>query len=435
MKKSLSFLIILCSINTNAQNYLISFAGTGSSTSVESVKVENLTAGTSLVMNGTDILRLIVITTGVNPIDDTQSSDLKIFPNPMSGSSIVQIYPGKEGDAIVAISDINGKLLATAESFLNRGLQEYRISGLKSGFYLVSVRGNGYSYSAKLLSNSTSNGAIGIEKIRNSPPIENMQVKKTDSKGVQGTVDMSYTTGDRINFTGKSGPYSTVKTDIPAGDKTISFNFVPCTDDDNINYPVVKIGTQTWMARNLKTTRYSNGDLIATTTEDISSETAPKYQWAYNGNEEYVNAYGRLYTWYAAVDNHKLCPAGWHLPTDQDWTTLSNYLVNNGYGYQGDRYAIAKSLAAASGWTPTTRSGQVGYIQSDNNSSGFTGIPGGYRDVSGIFTDLGSRGFWWSSTECDSLSAFTYILSAVNSFVYPLYYQKSWSLSIRCIKD
>jgi Secretion system C-terminal sorting domain len=216
--------MILCTINTNAQNYLIYFAGTGASTNVESVKVENLTAGTSLVMNGTDILRLMVITTGVNAIDDNQSSELKIFPNPMSGSSVVQTYPKKDGNTVITISDINGKLLARNESFLKTGLQEFSIKGLNSGFYLINVIGYGYKYSGKILSNSDSNGTIAIEKLSNTLSVENIQVKKTDSKGIQGTVDMSYTNGDRIKFTGISGNYSTVKTDVPIADKTITFN-------------------------------------------------------------------------------------------------------------------------------------------------------------------------------------------------------------------
>ena len=97
---------------------------------------------------------------------------------------------------------------------------------------------------------------------------------------------MEYTTGDRLKFTGISGNYSTVKTDIPESDKTITFNFIACTDGDNNNYPVVEIGTQVWMAENLKTTKYSDGTDIPLVTSNTAwiPLTTPGYCW-YNNNE------------------------------------------------------------------------------------------------------------------------------------------------------
>src|SRR5262245_32163336 len=101
------------------------------------------------------------------------------------------------------------------------------------------------------------------------------------------------------------------------------------TDIDGNVYHTVNIGTQVWMLENLKTTKYRNGDLIETTTPatlDITSESTPKYQWAYNGEENNAATYGRLYTWYAATESRNVCPSGWHVPSDVEWTTLSNFL-------------------------------------------------------------------------------------------------------------
>jgi uncharacterized protein (TIGR02145 family) len=98
---------------------------------------------------------------------------------------------------------------------------------------------------------------------------------------------------------------------------------------DNERYKTVKIGTQVWMAENLRTTKYRNGDFIGTTTPatlDISGESTPKYQWAYDGIESNVASYGRLYTWYAITDSRKVCPAGWHVPNSSEWNTLFAYL-------------------------------------------------------------------------------------------------------------
>jgi uncharacterized protein (TIGR02145 family) len=112
----------------------------------------------------------------------------------------------------------------------------------------------------------------------------------------------------------------------------MSFTTQIADGDGNI-YTTVTIGSQTWIRENLKTTKYPNGDLIGTTTPatlDISSETSPKYQWAYEGDDINVLIYGRLYTWYAATDSRKICPVGWHIPNDTEWTILITYLCGGG---------------------------------------------------------------------------------------------------------
>jgi uncharacterized protein (TIGR02145 family) len=207
--------------------------------------------------------------------------------------------------------------------------------------------------------------------------------------------------------------------------------------DDNV-YTSVTIGTQVWMVENLKTTKYRNGDLIGTTTPatlDISTEATPKYQWAYEGNESNVNTYGRLYTWYAVTDSRNVCPTGWHVPTDAEWTTLTDYLTNNGYGYGGSGDNIAKSMAATSGWTTHGTLGNVGNDQASNNSSGFTALPSGYRYFNGTFDTFGSTGFWWSSTEYPTSNAYyrflLYVYSTVGSYVV----SKLDGFSVRCLRD
>ncbi len=328
MKKLLVLIVFLCGQTLTAQTYLINFTGTGESTTVNSVKVENLTTGISAYLNGNDILRLTLVT-GVNEVKNNQFSALKIFPNPTTDYSTIEVFPPDAGDATVSVNDMSGKQVAQITCHLENTRQIYKLSGLISGFYLVNVSGNDYHFSGKLLSTGNGNGTIRIEKAEDIVQATAEKQVNTESKGNQATVDMAYRTGDRLKYTGTSGIYSTVKTDIPTGDKTINFNFIACTDGDNINYPVVEIGTQIWMAENLKTTKYSNGDLIGTTTPatlDITGESTPKYQWAYNGNESIVTTYGRLYTWFAVTDSRNVCPVGWHVPTDPEWTVLTDYL-------------------------------------------------------------------------------------------------------------
>jgi uncharacterized protein (TIGR02145 family) len=210
-------------------------------------------------------------------------------------------------------------------------------------------------------------------------------------------------------------------------------------DADGNVYDTITIGTQVWMKENLKTTRYSNGEIIGTTTpetKDISTESTPKYQWVYDGNESNAATYGRLYSWYAVTDNRNICPMGWHVPTDVEWTILVDYLADNSYGYGGSGNQIAKSMAARTAWLKTGTVGSVGNDEETNNSSGFTALPGGYRFASGTFTNFGFYGIWWSATEYNATSAWSRLITSYSNVVTRSYYsEKPYGFSVRCIKD
>jgi uncharacterized protein (TIGR02145 family) len=191
--------------------------------------------------------------------------------------------------------------------------------------------------------------------------------------------------------------------------------------DGNVYNNTVTIGTQVWMVENLKTTRYSNGDTIGTTASDISGESTPRYQWAYNGDEGRVAAYGRLYTWYAAADSRNVCPTGWHVPTDGDWTILTTFL--GGEDIAGGKL---KETGTTHWLTPNTGA---------TNESDFTALPGGYRYYTGLFSYLGNRGFWWSSTEHSVSQGYFLTMSSIFDFVNRDGTNKQYGFSVRCIKD
>lgn len=217
----------------------------------------------------------------------------------------------------------------------------------------------------------------------------------------------------------------------------------PITDIEGNVYNIRTIGTQVWMTENLKTAKYNNGDLIGTTsplTKDISGETTPKYQWAYEGNEANVETYGRLYTGYAVTDPRKVCPSGWHIPSDDEWTTLTDYLINNGYGYQGSGDDIGKSIAAKSLWAYNSTPGNVGNDLAGNNSSGFSALPAGYRsnddNVEALFVGLNWLCSWWSSTDLTDKLAWQRLMQNQFSNVTRSYFGgKRNGISVRCIKD
>ena len=198
------------------------------------------------------------------------------------------------------------------------------------------------------------------------------------------------------------------------------------TDIDGNYYNIITIDSQTWLEENLKTTRYRNGDLIGTTTPatlDISAEVTPKYQWAYNGSESNVAAYGRLYTWYAVTDIRNVCPTGWNVPTDAEWDLLLTILG-------GDDVAGGKlKETGLTHWT-TPNTGAT-------NETGFTALPGGARTdfESHTFLAIDTVGVWWNSTESDETLAPIRYMSWNNTGVYRHFRNKEEGLSVRCLRD
>jgi uncharacterized protein (TIGR02145 family) len=202
------------------------------------------------------------------------------------------------------------------------------------------------------------------------------------------------------------------------------------TDIDGNIYKTVKIGKQLWMAENLRTTRYQNGDLIGTTTPatlDISTEITPRYQWAYDGDESNVTTYGRLYTWFVASDSRNVCPAGWRVPTFDEWLIL---------------YDPHNTVASETSGAQLMEIGTTHWNRPDisgTNETGFTALPGGIRSIYGTFRNMTNVGEYWSSQESPYLGfALYYPIPVPGTFgLTPstVILPKEIGLSIRCLKD
>jgi uncharacterized protein (TIGR02145 family) len=209
------------------------------------------------------------------------------------------------------------------------------------------------------------------------------------------------------------------------------------SDIDNNEYNWVKIGSQIWMAENLKINKLNDNTPILRITDEIewSNLSSPAYCWYHNDSSENANTYGALYNWYT-VNTGNLCPTGWHVPSDAEWTILTEYLANNGYGYEGSGDDIAKSMAATYGWFPYfSDPGDVGNDQESNNSSGFTALPGGYRTAFGVYFHSSDAASWWTSTEQSSNNAWGRSMSNNWSTLPGLYGDKRFGYFVRCIKD
>lgn len=205
--------------------------------------------------------------------------------------------------------------------------------------------------------------------------------------------------------------------------QSILFTTTGVVDYDGNTYKTVKIGTQIWMAENLKTTHYNDGTPINHLIDynEWQNATAGAYCW-YNNNQSSAenNNYGLLYNWHA-VKTGLLCPKGWHIPSDAEWTVLENYLASDGYA--GNEGLILKSI---SGWSSND-------IRTDKY--GFSALPGGGRSYEGIFNNGGNNGYWWSNTEVDLSLAKSFALYKGYNLAIHGEGDKRNGISIRCIKN
>jgi uncharacterized protein (TIGR02145 family) len=227
------------------------------------------------------------------------------------------------------------------------------------------------------------------------------------------------------------------------------------TDDRDGNvYPTVQIGNQCWMGKNLAYLPSVVGPGIG------SNTTAYYYVYGYSGTDvaaakttSNYTTYGVLYNWSAAMNGatsstanpsgvQGVCPTGWHLPSDAEWEQLEIYLANNGHNYDGStgydsnpRSKIAKAMAATTHWESSSNTGSVGNNLQENNSSGFTALPGGYRGSNGNFYDIGGYGLWWSATEINASNAWYRLLSYNASLVSRNNTNEELGFSVRCLRD
>jgi len=200
-------------------------------------------------------------------------------------------------------------------------------------------------------------------------------------------------------------------------------------DIEGNTYKTIKIGSQTWMAENLRTTKYRNGTPIKNVTDEndwVKDETGA---WCYFENDESNNnPYGKLYNWYAITNRNQICPKGWHVSTDKEWSTLINYLDPQANGGEEDNIAGGKIKSTGTQYWTSPNTGAT-------NSSGWLGLPGSTRDDEGTFGTIGDYGYWWSSTEYSNASAWYRYLSYVNGDVGWDFGFKTYGFSVRCVRD
>jgi uncharacterized protein (TIGR02145 family) len=260
--------------------------------------------------------------------------------------------------------------------------------------------------------------------------------------------NFQFVLGDELKYTGASSLGEAEITDTPENDETYTFQFggggVPCpgmetvTDFDANVYNTVLIGDQCWMAENLRTTTYKNGTPIPNAADAgaWSGLNSGAYVW-YDNDVSWKESYGALYNWYATVDDNGLCPEGWHVPTDDEWSALSDYVGGTGYPFGAELKSCRQVDSPLGGECNTTEHPRWNAFSSNNGTDdyGFSILPGGVRFWYGSYSDMGSYGYYWSSTEYNGLYGWYRSWFYAHGLIEQNFYDKRSGFGVRCISD
>jgi uncharacterized protein (TIGR02145 family) len=199
-------------------------------------------------------------------------------------------------------------------------------------------------------------------------------------------------------------------------------------DIDGNRYKTVYIGKQQWMAENLKVSKYNDGtSILNITTDNLLWENNKTGAWSYYNNDEANSTkYGKLYNWYAVSTttngNKNICPTGWHVPTDAEWTVLTTYLGGNSLA------GFKMKEVGTTSWNSSNTDA--------TNTSLFSALPGGQRNIPGNYSNIGTTGNWWSSSESSNIEkAWNRNLFNNSGNVTINEYRKGNGYSVRCLKD
>ena len=380
--------------------------GTHNGQVISSTGVTGLTAtlqsGTFANGNG----NLTYTITGTPATSGTASFALNIGGKTCVINRSVVLPVGALGTLDCANATNNGTLTATTNA-----------SGVSS---LISYTGgNGGSHNGQVV---TSTGVTGLTANLQAGTFANGNGSLTYT--ITGTPAISGTASFVLNIGGK---ICTLTRPVAIAPQNPTSGYGSnITDIEGNSYKTVYIGTQQWMGENLKTSKYSDGTTIPNITDNKQWAQLTTGAWSYYNNDAANNVkYGKLYNWYAVSPttngNKNVCPTGWHVPTDAEWTVLTDYL--GGESVAGGKLKEVGTTNWNSSNTDAT------------NTSLFTGLPGGYRYYDGSCGSIGISGFWWSSTEDDTYFAWTRYLYDVGGDAYRYGGDKRDGFSVRCLRD
>jgi len=419
-----TFIHIFCI--THSQEITVEFKPVYRTNPLDSVVVQNLETTEIMSILPEDSLILTLPT----PIE-THNSDTPIFYWKHSADGM-DLYATSSltDDIYIRVFDETGKTRVSKKVQCIQGQPVIHISNLTKRVYFLHIISHEQSllFAGKFLYNTTSS-LIPYPKSNTTINLKRLTTLH----------QMAYEYDDVIECIGYFQNTPRTVHISPSQDTCIYFSFMETvTDIENNEYNTIQIGNQTWFADNLQTSTYTDGTPIPNIIDNTewTQATSDAYCDVYN-NSDTAAIYGKLYNWYA-VETEKLCPTGWHVPSNEEWTELRSYLISQGFNYDSTTVdnKIAKSLAQTFGWQISTQEGAVGDSLELNNSTGFSALPAGNRGSNnGVFNSKNYSAFWWSSSQESTTEALRWSIGSSSIGFTNSVYPKKMGYSVRCIKD
>jgi len=442
---------LICAITIFAQkpsmNLTFTAVNNGQHVPLTSILIENLTQGGDTTLFAPDTVLVLDYITGMNEnfaFGDNSFSLSQNFPNPMKGKTTVSLWLPERNYILITISDVVGREVVNKEFQLEQGAHSFSFYPGRESLYFLTARTDQQSRTIKMFNSPSISHVPGYCKLE-------YNGTKTGTGGYKAGEMLNnfvFALGDQLQYTASSALGDLTIIDTPSGNQTYTFQYgsggAPCpgmptvTDIDGNLYNTVLIGSQCWMKENLKTTTYQNGTPIPNVTDpdDWGDLTTGAYVW-YDNDISWKDKYGALYNWFTTIDANGLCPTGWHVPTHDEWTDLTNYIGGTSSPHGNELKSCRQVNSPLGGGCNTSehpRWNEHG-THYGTDDYGFSGLPGGYRNDSGYFDGVGYFGYWWSSAEYSSDNAWGRYLSYNFGYVNVSNYTKRAGFSVRCLRD
>jgi uncharacterized protein (TIGR02145 family) len=394
--------------------------------------VVQLETGGQTATTGADGQFTLVVNAAILPGDNKPSFTHNLYATIHKGLLCVNV--AKKTAVEVTTFDLAGKALSMVRKTLETGTNSITLPFRGAGIYLCKVKSGN---SEVLLKSNTVGGVVSGSAVLSQGSSSKMLAKQAKPTVAIADVIAATKTG-YLNY--RVVAYNSDTTGIQI--KMIK-SVGTVTDADGNVYQTVKIGNQEWTVENLRVTKYNDGSPISLDTSRATwnNATIPKFCY-YITNTDSIKKYGALYNWYVVnpANTKKIAPAGWHVPSDSEWTVLENYLVLNGYNWDGTRdtaqsYKIAKALATKTDWYTYSTIGAIGCDLTLNNSSGFSALPVGNRYGNGAYEIPDVNTYWWSATENDASNAWFRQLVYIQEDPSRFYKEKCCGFSVRLVRD
>lgn len=428
------------------QSLVLTFTASniGQHVPINSILIENLTQGGDTTLFAPDTLLILDYVLGQDEINVSGEKDIELsqnFPNPMGNLTRVNVYLPDSKTISLTINNLTGKTLLSKSYQLIRGYHTFTIQAGPEGVYFLTLEAARQRKTIKMFqvpANGQTFGAVGIEYAGLS------ESGQFNHKSIRMQGNFMFNLGDELKFTASSDLGDLSITAIPEENQNFTFEYyvtgIPCpdmptvTDIDGNVYPTVLIGEQCWMKENLKTTTYNNGSPIPNVTDDWWALATGAYAW-YDNDESWKDLYGGLYNWFAATDINGLCPTGWHVPSHDEWTVLTDYIGGIEAPHGNELRSCKQLNAPLPGGCNTAE-----HPRWDNHNTnygtddyGFALLPSGYRG--GTFIGLGGNIHLWSSTGFSNNQAWGRNLYLGNGAMGVYGGNRKNGFAIRCIRD